>query len=448
MLKAGQVDDRLNILFLCNRTGRNVDATTVTDHLNAFSRYSRHRVQELSFLHELPAALDLEQFDVMVIHWTIAIGWLSEHYLSDKSRQKIRNFSGLKALFIQDEYRAVNALHESLRFLKMDIIFTCVPESEVEKVYPADALPSIAKVSNLTGYVPESLIGMRVLPIADRPIDVGYRTRKPPYWLGELAYEKWRIAERFSEHAAGAGLKLNLSYLEAERLYGSAWTQFVSSCKAVLGVESGSSVFDFTGDLQRVVEDHVAKHPNATFEEVQHQFLMPHEGRIRYNQVSPRSFEAAALRTVMILHEGEYSGVLEPWRHYVPLRKDFTNFPEVLETLRDSKKLQTIADTAFEEIACNQAYSYRSFISRFDKTVEHEFDTRAIRRSGMPYTRSKYIGELARSPSYVAYRIYSPVFQWLLLGPSRRRIMINVWNSIPHDFREFFRPLLRWVLGR
>lgn len=448
MSNAGQAEGRLNILFLCNRTGRNVDAATVTDHLDSFGKYSRHRIQELSFLRELPAALDLEQFDVLVIHYTIAIGWLSEHYLSEKSKQKIRAFSGLKGLFIQDEYRAVNALHASLRRLKMDILFTCVPESELEKVYPADALPGVAKISNLTGYVPEGLVEFKARPISDRPIDVGYRTRKPPYWLGELAYEKWRIAERFKELAGGAGLTLNLSYQESERLYGPAWTQFVSSCKAMLGVESGSSVFDFTGDLQRTVEDYVEKHPDATFDDVQRKFLMPYEGRIRYNQISPRSFEAAALRTVMILHEGEYSGVLKPERHYVPLRKDFSNLAEVLAILRDPGKLQKIADTAFEEIACNEAYSYRSFILRFDQTVEREFFARGIRRSKIPFSRQKYVGELARSPSYVAHRVYSPVFQWLLLGPSRRRGMMNLWYSIPHGFREFVRPLLRWVLGR
>jgi hypothetical protein len=216
----------------------------------------------------------------------------------------------------------------------------------------------------------------------------------------------------------------------------------------MLGVESGSSVFDFTGELQRSVEEHVAKYPDATFEDVQKRFLMPYEGRIRYNQISPRSFEAAALRTVMVLHEGEYSGVLKPWRHYVPLRRDFADLPEVVEILKDAKRLQAIADTAFEEIAQNEAYSYRAFIERFDQVMGREFAGRSIRRSMAPFTRPKYIGELARSPSYVAHRIYSPLFQWLLLGPSRRRIMMNVWYSIPHDFREFVRPLLRWVLGR
>ncbi len=439
---------RLNVLLLCNRTGRSVDARTVTDHIDAYSKYSRHRVQELSFLRELPAALDLQQFDVIVIHYTIAIGWLREHYLSDASIDRIRNFSGLKALFIQDEYRSVNALHESLRALRMDVLFTCVPQSEAEKVYPVESLPGIAKISNLTGYVPESLLSLPVSPIAERPIDVGYRTRKPPFWLGELAYEKWRIAEKFGEYASETGLNLNLSYNEAERLYGPAWTEFVSNCKTMLGVESGSSVFDFDGSLQRDVEEYVALRPDASFEEVQKKFLLPHEGLIRYNQISPRSFEAAALRTVMVLYEGEYSGVLKPWRHYIPLRRDFSNFPEVLATMRDSAKLQQIADNAYNEVALNPAYSYKAFISRFDEVIESQFIGGSKHRSKAPYTRNKYLGQLARSPSYVAHRLYSPVFQWLLLAPSRRGFAMNVWYSIPQNLRESVRPLLRWVLGR
>ena len=438
----------LNVLLLCNRTGRSVDARTVTDHLDAFGRYSRHRIQELSFLRELPAALDLAQFDVVVIHYTIAIGWLSDHYFSPASRQKVREFGGLKVLFIQDEYRAVRQLHETLRFMKMDLLFTCVPEGEIEKVYPAAALPGLAKVNNLTGYVPQSLLGMKVERTARRPIDVGYRTRKYPYWLGELAYEKWQIAERFAGRAAGTGLALNFSYEEGERLYGPAWTRFIASCKAVLGVESGSSVFDFDGSLQKSVEDYVAAHPAATFEEVQARFLAPYERRIRYNQISPRCFESAALRTAMVLYEGEYSGVLRPWRHYVPLRKDFGNFQEVLDALKDSRKLQEIADCAFEEVAQNQAYSYRAFIGRFDDAVEREFAHRGLHRSASPYSRAGYLGQIARSPFYMAHRVYSRAFQWLLLGPSRRRVMMKLWYSIPGQARESVRPLLRWILGR
>ena len=438
----------LNILLLCVRTGRGIDARTVTDHLDAFGRFSRHRVRELSFLRELPAGLDLGQFDVVVLHYTVAIGWMSEHYLSPASRERIRSFAGLKALFIQDEYHAVHDLHGLLRVMGIDVLFTCVPTAEIEKVYPAAALPGLTKVNNLTGYVPEWLLRVPIAPIARRPIDVGYRTRRPPYWLGQLACEKWQIAERFARHAAHSGLKLNLSHVEGERLYGAAWTRFIASCKSVLGAESGSSVFDFDGTIRPAVEAYEASHPGASFEEVQRRFLADHEGRVNYAQISPRCFEAAALRTAMVLYEGGYSGILQPWRHYVPLKKDFSNFDTVLDTLRDPRKLQAIADCAYEEVACNEAYSYRRFIALFDEVVGREFEGRGKQRSSAPYTPIKYRAQLARSPAYVAHRVYSPIFQWLLLAPRRRSFMMKIWHGLPARQRELIRPLLRVLLGR
>ena len=436
----------LNILLLCNRPARSAEASTVTDHLDAFLRYSRHRVQPLSFIRELPSAIDLTQFDAVVIHYTVAIGYLSDHYISPASKQRISDFHGLKAVFIQDEYRAVNKVHEALRLMGMHLLFTCVPDGEVARVYPDADLPGMTKVTNLTGYVPDSLVNQPVPPIAERAIDVGYRTRKPPYWLGELGFEKWDIADRFAAHARDSGLRLDLSYHEADRLYGSAWTRFIAQCKAMLGVESGASVFDFEGTLQSRVDEYVALHPAATFHEVQEKFLKPYEKLIRLNQISPRCFEAAALRTGMVLYEGEYSGILKPRRHYVPLRKDFGNFGEVFEAVRDPVALQRMADCAYEEVARNEAYSYRSFVRRFDEAMAREFD----RRDFIPkarYSASRYLAQIAMSPAYLVHRGYSRALQWLLLGTPLRRVIFRLWGKVPLSARQIVRPLFR-LIGR
>jgi len=292
---------KLNVLLLCNRPARGADASTVTDHLDAFRRFSRNSIFELSFIRELPSRLALERFDVLAIHYSTALGYYVDHYISPAARQRVRDFPGLKVAFIQDEYRMIDRVHEVLRFLGIDILFTCVPAPEIEKVYPADKLPGLIKINNLTGYVPEALLSRPVAPIAERPIDVGYRTRRMPYWLGALGFEKSWIADQFAERARSSGFRLDISCDEADRLYGEKWTQFVASCKAMLGVESGASVFDFTGDLQKQVDAYIAAHPQASFEEVQTRFLLPHEGKIRLNQISPRCFEAAALRTAMVM---------------------------------------------------------------------------------------------------------------------------------------------------
>ena len=437
----------LNILLLCNRPARSAEAAAVSEHLDALQGYSRHTVRELSFLGDPPAALELEQFDVLVIHYSVAIGYLSEHYLSAAARSRVSRFPGLKVVFMQDEYRRINLVHEALRCMGVHLLFTCVPETEIGKVYPVSELPGLTKVHNFTGYVSEPLAGKAVAPIAARAIDVGYRTRKPPYWLGELGAEKWQIADRFTAYAQGTDLRLDLSYQEADRFYGRAWTDFVCRCKAMLGVESGASVFDFEGTIQRDVEAYVEQHPGAGFAEVQERFLQPHEGRIRLNQISPRCFEAAALRTAMVLYEGQYSGVLRAWRHYVPLNKDFSNFADVLDALRDPGRLQRIADCCYDEIARNPKYGYRAFVERFDDAIEREFERRDLKRPARPYSATRYATQVLRSPRYLAHRLYSRTLQWLLLGTPLRRFLVRLWERVPFRTRRAVRPLLR-LIGR
>lgn len=437
----------LNILLLCNRPVKNADASTVTDHLDAFLNFSGHRVTQLSFIRHLPNLLKLERFDAIVIHYTIAIGYYIDHYIDRQTKEKIRDFKGMKILFIQDEYRSVNAVHETLKFMGVDVLFTCLPEDEIHKVYPDETLPGVVKVNTLTGYVPKKLVNLSVPPISDRPIDVGYRTRKPPFWLGELGYEKWQIADRFCEHAAGTELRLDISYDEARRIYGRRWVEFVSHCKTMLGVESGASVFDFTGGLQKQVDAYVAKHPKATFHEVQEKFLHPYEGLIRLNQISPRCFEAAALRTVMVLFEGEYSGVLKPWAHYIPLKKDFSNFEEVLAAIRDERRLQEIADRAYGEVAKNPAYSYEAFIAQFDRIVSDAFAARNADRVSNPYGALGYRFALLLSPRYASKRFTTLTLQRLLIGTKFRSILFRIWANVPLNARNLIRPLLR-VIGR
>jgi len=441
------VNRKLNVLLLCNRPSRGADASTVTDHLDAFRRFSRHNVLELSFIRELPSRIELERFDVLAIHYSTALGYYVDHYISPAARQRVREFPGLKVAFIQDEYRMIDRVHEVLGFLGIDVLFTCVPTPEIEKVYPAAKLPGLTKINNLTGYVPEALLSRPVTPIAERPIDVGYRTRKPPFWLGELGLEKWRIADRFRDHARDSGLRLDISYDEADRLYGSKWIDFVASCKAMLGVESGASVFDFSGDLQKSVDAYVAQHPGATFEEVQARFLRPYEGKIRLNQISPRCFEAAALRTAMVLYEGEYSGVLEPWRHYLPLKKDFSNFAEVLAALRDEAGLQQLVDRTFDEVARNPAHAYHTFVTQFDDVLDREIAARHKPLAVNPYSPGAYRAALVGSPAYAWKRFTSSVLQRLLLGTGLRRYLFRIWGNTPLTLRHAVRPLLR-IIGR
>jgi hypothetical protein len=71
----------------------------------------------------------------------------------------------------------------------------------------------------------------------------------------------------------------------------------------------------------------------------------------------------------MILYPGTYAGILQPWRHYVPLDRNHRNMAEVVEVLRDIPRAQEIVDTTYEEIAKNPLYSSEVLTAQFDDLI-------------------------------------------------------------------------------
>src|SRR5438105_9871086 len=106
----------------------------ILDHIDALVTRSRHRVSVFNaFLHPGDERLDLNAFDVVVIHYSLFA--LSDDYLSPVFRRKIRDFRGLKVQFLQDDYRAVDALARQMRFMGIDVLFTLVPEAEYGRIW-------------------------------------------------------------------------------------------------------------------------------------------------------------------------------------------------------------------------------------------------------------------------------------------------------------------------
>lgn len=360
---------RSRLLLICDYRPR--EAATVIDHIDAIRRWSRSDVFVMPIYGDLPDELDLESFDGIVMHYNVVMS--NGVYLSPLARWRVSQFSGVKAAFVQDEYRFVDATVGVLRTLGIDVLFTCVPEDQVELVYPDHALPAMTrKVTVLTGYVPEELLALPLVPYQDRTVDVGYRGRRLPAWLGSLAQEKGVIADRFLADAPSYGLTTDISTSESDRLYGDAWIRFVASSKATLGVESGASVFDFDGSVEQAIRNHLAAHPDASFEELHRLFLADVDGKIRLNQISPRSFEAAALGTLMVLYPGDYSGILKPGRHYVPLEKDHSNMAEVAHAIQDRTTWERITAQARAEVALDPRYSFAGMVQTVDDALALE----------------------------------------------------------------------------
>ena len=118
-------------------------------------------------------------------------------------------------------------------------------------------------------------------------------------------------------------------------MYGQEWIKFISNCKATLGTESGASIIDFTGRSEYKINRFQAFRPFAHFKDVPAK-LLEDDGKLEIQVISPRCFEATALQTVMVLYPGSYSNILIKDKHYIELKKDFSNFDEVYQKLKDS----------------------------------------------------------------------------------------------------------------
>jgi hypothetical protein len=360
-------------------------APNVLEHIRAFPRYSRHSfdlfnprgINRTRFLR-------LADYDVLVVHYTVPL------YLSEWLREQIAGFGGLKVQFLQDEYRRVDAMTAQMRELGIDVLYSSVPADAVPDVYDS-RLPGVDILPTLTGYVPANLDGRPREPLAGRPLDVVYRGRSIPYWLGRLGQDKSLIGREFVARAASTGLRCNIAWTEADRIYGKDWYRFLGSSRSTLGTESGASIVDFDGTLQERTDAYLATNPSATFEEVEREILAPFEGKAVIEAISPRVFEAAALGTAMVNFPGRYSDVIEPWVHYVPLEKDFSNFDEVVSAIGDDAALEKLAAQAHADLVASGRYSLETFVREFDREVETR--VRPVERRRQP----RVVGRLNRS---------------------------------------------------
>lgn len=345
---------------------------TVRQHVHALRNQSIFFVEIVDVRTLDRLSLKAGEFDVVVFHYSIVIA--QGYHIGSALRSRLAESPALKVLFIQDEYRWIDATAEAIRDLGISVIFTVLNKDVVDKVYHHPWLKDVRKEITLTGFVDEQLLGRCIPPYERRRTDVAYRARKVPYWLGSFAMEKWTIGEKFRIDADRFGLSQDISSDENARLYGDRWIRFLSGAKAVLGTESGASVCDFTGEIRGRVDAAVAADPRISFEAIRETLLGHVDGQVIIHVISPRVFEAAALKTLMINYPGEYSGRLVPWRHYVPLEKDHSNIEQVANIIRDPKRVREIVEAAYREVACNPENSFRAMVRHFDRVVIDELE--------------------------------------------------------------------------
>ncbi|HXE51237.1 MAG TPA: glycosyltransferase [Ramlibacter sp.] len=318
----------------------------------------------LHVTHGAELATDLGEFDAVLQSYCARLP--VDGSASDAFCRAMAAYRGVKVIAIQDEYDNTNRLRSRLAEIGYDIVLTCIPEDQVARVYPPEMFPNTRFVPVLTGYVPESLAARTgFTPLAARNVLLGYRGRDIGPRYGRLAFDKFEIGRRMKVECERLCIRHDIEWTEDKRVYGDAWYDFLGSCRAVLGTESGSNVFDWDGE----VLDEYRRRGGPSYAEFL-PWLAEREAEWDIGQISPRVFEAAACHTPMVLFEGRYSGILEPETHYVALRKDFANVPAVLDRLNRPQELQEMAERAWRHLIAAGRYTYAAFVDAVEEALD------------------------------------------------------------------------------
>jgi len=332
------------------------NAPTIMEHVDAFAQHSRFDVWSVNTALGFPKSLGELDFSVVVLHYSL-FGWYP-FKLDDWFERYVERSDAYKVAFFQDEYQFCRPRFDLVDRFGVDCVYTLLEPEWWDDVYRKHtSVPKL--VYTIPGYVSEELVALSerlAKPDAERTVDVGYRTRTLPPYVGKGGLEKVEIALRFRELARESGLVLDIGVDEASRIYGGAWFEFVASCRGVLGTEAGVSIFD-VDDVVREEWERTGEVPAG------------YEDNIFYRTISPRHFEAAAFRVCQILFEGRFSGILQPDVHYLPLKKDFSNFDDVLRRFRDPSVRRELTDNARRDLIASGRYTYEGFVRSFDEEL-------------------------------------------------------------------------------
>lgn len=348
------------------------NAGTILENILSFSRHSKRQIWYVNTALPMPEELRSLQFKAVVLHYSIF--GIHPWAFSQEHQDYLATVEGTKFAFFQDEYRFCKERFEFINRFNIKCVFTLVEERYFDKTYKR--FTNVERlVSCIPGYVSQELLSyapLFQLTQDERTIDIAYRGRVNPPYLGRASLEKREIGLRCKQLIAERhpDLDTDIEVEEESRIYGLEWYQFMASAKAVLGVESGSSIYDYDGIVQKLCEEALKIKPDITFHEMYEIFLKDYEGYISYTTISPRHFEAAALRTCQILFEGHYSGLMTAGKHFIELKKDYSNFEDVIEQFRDGKHREKIADNAYRDLIASNKHTYEAFIQNtFDPVL-------------------------------------------------------------------------------
>lgn len=337
---------------------------TIEEHLNAFELDSSSRVYYVNTAFRIPQYIFRMHLDLIILHSTLIAQYRWRGVSPEQTRlikKNIHKIDAVKIALPQDEFFNTKPIETLFKKLSIDHIFSVASPSEWGKIYPRLTAQKTPIHQVLTGYLNSNTV-KNWQKFRKKTKKIGYRAWSGEFWAGKHALLKGEIGKKFKEHALKKGIPVDISVDEEDLFLGESWLDFLSSCQYTLGVEGGSSILDADGSIKFQVENYTCKYPKATYEEVERKFFKGAENTLNLKALSPRHLEACMTKTCQILMEGDYNHILEPGKHYIELKQDYSNLEEIFSLLENDSQREDLIQNAYRDIVESRKYTYASFV--------------------------------------------------------------------------------------
>lgn len=284
----------------------------------------------------------------------------------------LRDSPAVKIVFPQDDASHGAMLDYLFSWLEVDAVFTVRPEKK-DFIYPLTAKKADF-VSTVAGYIDDaSLEHCRnfAKPLEQRQWVVGQRVTMYPAWGGRFSRRKGLAAIKVMEECRKRGIPENISTDPNDVFLGDDWFRFLGDCRFVVGAEGGHGLWDPYGEIQDEVNDYVARHPHASFDEIEDACFYGCDGLHTFPGFAPRILEAAVLGCGQILVEGDYRGFIRPGEHYIPLKADFSNMDAVFAGIANDDLVSSMIAATRRDLVDSPSFRYSSLVERVMSYIEN-----------------------------------------------------------------------------
>lgn len=236
-------------------------------------------------------------------------------------------------------------------------------------------------------------------PRADRALDIAGRSFPYPVYIGDDTRN--RLYREVGPIAADLGLKTDVRLMD--RLDRAGWAALLNEARFTVATEAGSAHLErddvrtrairallqrqrkggvIRGDSRlraigrhlpwrlRETASRLLKRLNIAHEAIEMQpdlvreihetfFAAPPEAGHSGRCISSRHWDAIGCGTVQLLVAGRYNDLLQPWRHYVPLKPDLSDLDDALAALRDPDFGRAMAEEAYRHALAHHTHRHR-----------------------------------------------------------------------------------------